>query len=240
MFDLLAIGRHDDVLDLGCGSGHLTREIRSLTDGSVVGRDPSPGMIAEAQRHASAGIAFEVGGAESLHALDRYDAIFCNSAFQWFRDPPRALAACFAALRHGGRMATQAPARTDYCPNFIEAVGALRRDSRTQGDFDGFQSPWFFLESADAYARLFTDAGFAVLSSEITEVRQRCSPAKAYEVFESGAAAGYLNPDCYAGRPSPDYFTAAREVVARQFRSQAVDDVVELAFFRIYLLARKP
>jgi trans-aconitate methyltransferase len=197
-------------------------------------------MIAEAQRQALAGVAFEVGSAESLDDLDRYDAILCNSAFQWFHDPPSALANCLAALRSGGRMAIQAPARSDYCPNFIQAVGTLRSDPRTRGDFDRFRSPWFFLESADAYARVFTDVGFAVEFSEITTVREQCTPAHAHEVFESGAAAGYLNAGCYPTPPSPDYFPAARALIARQLQSQAIDGVLELTFFRIYLLARKP
>ena len=45
---LLDIRRDDDVLDLGCGTGSLTRKIRAVTDGRVVGVDPSAGMIREA------------------------------------------------------------------------------------------------------------------------------------------------------------------------------------------------
>jgi trans-aconitate methyltransferase len=241
LFDMLRIGREDDVLDLGCGTGHLTQRIRAMTDGVVAGIDPSPGMIAEAKGGASAGVAFEVGTAESLAAVERYDAILCNSALQWFSEPSRALSNCLAALRPGGRMAVQAPARADYCPNFVRSVDALKRDSRTRRDFAGFRAPWLFLESAAEYAGLFTGVGFSVVSSEIEEARQRCTPTKAYEVFESGAAAGYLNPDHYATRPTPAYFAAAREVIARELRSQATaDGALELTFFRIYLLVRKP
>ena len=242
---MLRIDREDDVLDLGCGTGHLTQKIRAMTDGVVVGMDPSPGMIAEAEAEVEGGapakVVFEVGRAESLAAVDRYDAILCNSALQWFGESSRALSNCLAALRPGGRMAVQAPARADYCPNFVKAVDALKRDSRTRRDFAGFRFPWLFLGSAAEYAGLFADVGFSVVSSAIEEARQRCTPAKAYEVFESGAAAGYLNPDHYATRPAPGYFAAAREVIARELRSQAAaDGALELTFFRIYLLARKP
>jgi hypothetical protein len=138
-------------------------------------------------------------------------------------------------------MAVQAPARADYCPNFVRAVNGLRRDSRTRRDFAGFRSPWLFLGFAAEYAGLFADVGCSVVSSEIEEARQRCTPAKAYEVFESGAAAGYLNPDHCAAPPRPGCFAAAREVIAREFRSQAsADGTLELTFFRIYVLARKP
>jgi len=48
LLKLLRIGDNDDVLDLGCGIGHLTKKIRSLTNEKVVGVDPSEGMIKEA------------------------------------------------------------------------------------------------------------------------------------------------------------------------------------------------
>lgn len=240
VFDLLAIGKTDAVLDLGCGTGHLTNQIRQKTSGRVLGLDPAEGMIAEARRQVAPDVEFQVGAAENLNLPGQFDAIFCNSAFQWFRDPPRALAGCFAALRPEGRMAIQAPARVVYCPNFIAAVDGLRRDPRTQAVFARFKSPWVFFETAEAYADLFRSAGFTVASASIEEVQQRCSPAKAFEMFESGAAAGYLNPACYDA-PWPENFPAvAREILAREFERQAVaDGLIDLLFFRIYLLARR-
>ena len=240
VFDLLAIGPADAVLDLGCGTGHLTNQIRQKTSGKVLGLDPSEDMIAEARRQAAANVEFQVATAEELNYPDPFDAIFCNSAFQWFQDPTRALANCLAALRPGGRMAIQAPARQDYCPNFIAAVDGLRRDPRTQTTFAHFRPPWLFLETAGAYTDLFQRAGFAVVFSAIEEVKQRCPPAKAFEMFESGAAAGYLNPACYSAPWPENFAAAAREIIARGFENQAgTDGLLDLVFFRIYLLARR-
>jgi SAM-dependent methyltransferase len=39
LLDSLAIGPAEDVLDLGCGPGHLTRQIRGLTAGAGAGLD---------------------------------------------------------------------------------------------------------------------------------------------------------------------------------------------------------
>ena len=122
---MLGFERTDDVLDLGCGTGHLAQEIRVLTDGRVVGIDLSPEMIALAREAAPEGIEFLTGAAEELDMPGEFDAILCNSAFQWFTDEPRALANCFAALRPGGRMAMQVPARHEYCPTFVRAVATL-------------------------------------------------------------------------------------------------------------------
>lgn len=241
VLDMLAISRTDDVLDLGCGTGHITQAIRQQTGGNVVGIDPSDGMIAEARRAYQQDAVFHVGTAESLRMPEQFDAICCNSAFQWFRDPPRGVANCFSALRSGGRMAMQAPACTNYCPNFVLAAESLGHDHRTQETFAHFRSPWFFLETAQGYTDLFASAGFHVVTSAIERVTQRCAPTKAFEMFESGAAAGYLNPDCYDVELPSGYVATARDLIARSFHSQAESNgQVDLTFFRIYLLARKP
>jgi ubiquinone/menaquinone biosynthesis C-methylase UbiE len=241
LIDLLAIRPGDDILDLGCGTGHLTCRLAEMTSGRVVGVDPSPGMIAQARATRGEGPRFEVAAAEDLAVRAQFDAIFCNSAFQWLADPARALAACARALRGAGRMAVQAPATRAYCPNFLEGMAAVAREPATSATFARFKSPWFFLESADAYADLFRRAGFAVPVSRIETTRSWHSPEEALGVFESGAAAGYLNSDCYRG-PLPDgYGASVRRILTREFRAQAgADGRLELVFRRIYLLAVTP
>src|SRR6266571_4624037 len=49
LLGLLDIQEFEAVLDLGCGTGNLTRRIRQLTSGPVTGVDPSPGMIESAR-----------------------------------------------------------------------------------------------------------------------------------------------------------------------------------------------
>ncbi len=239
LLGLLAIRSDDDVLDLGCGTGSLARKIRPLTGGRVTGIDPSEGMISEAKSN-SAGldIDFRVGTAESLEDGAAYSVIFCNSAFQWFRDPARALLNCLRALRPGGRMGIQAPAGKAYCPNFLSAIDAVARDVGTAATFAGFRSPWYFLDSAEEYAGLFRQAGFAVPFAKIETVTTRHSTDEVMTIFESGAAAGYLNADYY-GTGLPGGYTAAfREIAARTFREQAdAGGTVELTFNRIYLVA---
>ena len=88
LLKLLEIRDNDDVLDLGCGVGNLTRKIREITKGKVVGIDPSEGMIREAiEKSIGLDITFEVKSAEELNYGNYFNVIFCNSSFQWFREP---------------------------------------------------------------------------------------------------------------------------------------------------------
>jgi ubiquinone/menaquinone biosynthesis C-methylase UbiE len=241
LFWMLRIERTDDVLDLGCGTGHLAQEIRQLTDGRVVGIDPAPEMVALAREAAPQGIEFITGSAETMDMPGQFDAVFCNSAFQWFTDAPRAIANCFAALRPGGRMVMQAPARREYCPGFIRAVATLADDARTAETWSRFHTPWAFYDTAEEYERLFLEAGFTLAGGEIEELREHCTPARAMDMFDSGAAAGYLNPACYEA-PLPDgYLEAARELILADFTAQAdTRGLLEVVFRRAYVLARKP
>jgi ubiquinone/menaquinone biosynthesis C-methylase UbiE len=67
LFDLLDIQPNDKVLDLGCGTGYLTKLIKEKTNGKVVGIDPSDGMIEKAnKKYSDQGILFHLCPAEQL------------------------------------------------------------------------------------------------------------------------------------------------------------------------------
>lgn len=239
LLDMLDLKSGEDVLDLACGPGALTARLRERTHGRVVGCDAAPGMIAEA-RSRQGGIEFVECDAARLPFAGEFDAIYCNSAFQWFRDPAAVLSGCLKALRPGGRMAMQAPAKNDFCPNFIAAVGELCQHDETRDAFARFRSPWLFLENAGNYARLFADAGFTVAESRMEAVANRCSAQQAMDIFLSGAAVAYLNPQCYAGGVPADYPARAAAIVAAALgRQSGSDGMVELTFHRIFLRAHK-
>ena len=242
LFELVAISPVDDVLDLGCGPGHLTRQISGMTAGQVSGLDVSPGMIAQARQSSSdLDVDFRVGAAEDLDAPERFDVVFCNSTLQWFRDPSRALANCRRALRRGGRLGVQAPAGRDYCPVFTRATAAVLADPRTAETYRRFHPPWFFLNTAGAYADLCRAAGLEVRFSCLEPTEERCTPAEVMRRFESGAAAGYLNSEYYRGGCAAGYLEAARERITATIHSLAeADGLVALVFNRLYLLAVRP
>ena len=241
LFDLLRIMGTDDVLDIGCGTGNITRKIADQTSGKVVGIDTSERMIEETKQNGSdQGIIFEACPVEHMPYTDSFDVIFCNSAFQWFTNPEPALKSCFRTLRQNGRMGIQAPAGNIYSPNFMEAVENVRVDPRLMAQFASFQAPWLFLETPQDYRMLFEKAGFEVLHSQIDRVESTHTPEAVFRIFDSGAAAGYLNQAFYRLTMSDDYAGNFRKVVRKSFERQAnANGQVDLVFFRIYLLARK-
>ena len=241
LFDLLQIKETDAVLDVGCGTGNLTKIIAEKTRGRVVGIDASEQMIEEAKRNYShLDIRFEVCPAERMPYMDSFDVIFCNSTFQWFKNPEPALKSCFGALRHHGKMGLQAPARHIYSPNFIAAIDQVKIDPRLMEQFASFQAPWLFLETPEEYMMLFERSGFEVLHARIDRVVSTHTPEEVFKIFDSGASAGYLNPEFYRLPISSDYADTFREVVKESFERQATaDGQVDLVFFRVYLLVRK-
>lgn len=241
VFDLISIGEKDDVLDLGCGTGSLTNKIRSMTGGKVAGIDPEGEMIVKAvEKYGGLDITFRVMPVEKLDYRESFDVIYCNSTFQWFRNPALALKNIHLALKTGGRIGIQAAARKVYCPVFIKAINDVKKDPRTGEAFSHFKEPWFFLDTAGEYSQLFKAAGFEVRYSKIEQTTTVNTAQEVLKIFDSGAAAGYLNQVYYSLPLSKDYAADFREIVEKSFLKQADSDGnVELTFNRIYLLACK-
>jgi ubiquinone/menaquinone biosynthesis C-methylase UbiE len=101
------------VLDLGCGTGVVTRAIaaRDGFAGTVTGIDQSPEFIAAAQRLAADDgvgdrVQFAVG---DVHALDlpaaTFDAVVAHTLISHVRDPLAVLAEAARVVRPGGSVA---------------------------------------------------------------------------------------------------------------------------------------
>ena len=238
---LLAIPPGAAILDVGCGTGNLTADLGRITSGRVVGVDPAAGMIRRSlDLYGAGGIDFRVMGAESLDYDGEFDILFCSSTFQWFNRPDAVLERFHRALRPGGRVGVQAPATSLFCPNFIRAIEHCRRTPRLDALYARFRSPWFFLESAEAYAELFSRAGFRVTHCRIEEERSCHTVDDAVDIFRSGAAAGFLGPDCFSVPLPEDFGPQVLQGVRESFAGEADSHgMVELLFHRLFVVAEK-
>jgi trans-aconitate 2-methyltransferase len=143
-FDLLALvepcpgGR---VVDLGCGTGELTRTMHERTGASAtLGIDSSEAMLARAKSHAGHGLSFELEDIGDWVAAGPLDLVFSNAALHWVDDHRDLFARLTAALRPGGQLAVQMPANHDHASHLVaervaseepfrEALGGYMRRS---------------------------------------------------------------------------------------------------------------
>jgi len=242
LLNLLNIQNGEDVLDLGCGPGNITKEIALITKGRILGVDISEGMINEALKvnNNFHNVKYLVRNSENLGFHEEFDSIYCNSAFQWFTNPKTVLSECFKSLKSNGKIGIQAPATKLYCPNFVEAIEKANRDTDIKKIFSNYKNPWFFLESAEEYRKLFENCGFTVSYVEIVTESNYYTPGQVYKNFQSGAENGYFNQAFYSIPLSEAYIHNFRNLVKEEFSKQAnVSGMVELKFNRIYLTAYK-
>lgn len=242
LLSLLLIQHGEDVLDLGCGPGHITKKIAQITDGTVMGVDISQGMIEQAisSNSGPSNLSYSLMDAENFELPINFDVIVCNSSFQWFKKPEQVLINCFNVLNQGGRIGVQAPATQLYCPNFVAAIEKISTYLDTREVFKYFKSPWFFLESKEEYEKIFQNCGFEIIYSELRDESNTFSIEQAYKVFQSGAENGYLNKSFYTVPLTDEYITAFRELVKESIKEQADSSgMIDLKFKRIYIIAKK-
>lgn len=153
---LLAPQSGERILDLGCGTGHLTAQI-AASGAQVLGIDRSPEMVTAA-RKAYPNLKFEVADARELPFRSEFDAVFSNATLHWIHEPARVIQSFWNALRPGGR--------------FVAEFGGKGNVGRMQIAFDqalvelrlsrpGEVNPWYY-PSVSEYATLLENNNFEV------------------------------------------------------------------------------
>lgn len=94
------------VLDLGCGTGQLTRRLtEQYPDAEIVGLDASAGMLGEARERLGTRADLVRADAQFLpFAPASADVVVCTESFHWYGDQRRALTALAEVLRPGGQL----------------------------------------------------------------------------------------------------------------------------------------
>jgi trans-aconitate 2-methyltransferase len=101
--------RPQTVVDLGCGTGNVTRVLRSRwADARITGVDGSPQMLAEA-RQTGMDIVWEQSDLAAWNPPEQFDVVFSNAALHWLDDHPVLFARLCAKVAAGGALAVQMP-----------------------------------------------------------------------------------------------------------------------------------
>jgi len=141
------------VLDLGCGTGHLTAAMAEA-GAAVVGLDRSAEMLAAA-RAAHPDLRLVRADAGRFAVAEPFDAVFTNAALHWMADLDAVLASVADALRTGGRFVGEFGA----AGNVAAIVDAVIDELASRGSVA--DSPWYFPTVA-AFATALEAHGFAV------------------------------------------------------------------------------
>jgi trans-aconitate methyltransferase len=154
LVELLAPHPGERVLDLGCGTGHLTAQI-AAAGATVVGLDHSNSMLAQA-RATHPGLEFVYGDARYLAFSMPFDAVFSNAVLHWIPDAALVIRSVCRSLKVGGRFVAEFGGR-----NNVRELRALLRRAAEGRQLRFVEPPWYF-PSVSEYASLLESEGMEV------------------------------------------------------------------------------
>ncbi len=154
LLELLAPHAGELILDVGCGTGHLTAAI-AQSGARVVGLDRSPAMI-EAARQRYPTLEWHLDDIRSFLYPQPFDAIFSNATLHWIREPEAVVERLARLLRPGGRLVLEMGGRGNVAAvcSAVEKVLQARLAIRPA-------NPWYF-PALGEYAALLEAHGFEV------------------------------------------------------------------------------
>ncbi len=153
LLELLEAKPGERVLDLGCGTGHLTAKI-SEAGAEVTGADSSLSMIAQARQNYPK-LKFQLADAREFTVPEPLDAVFSNATLHWIKQPEMVIERVAAALRPGGRFALEFGAKHNIERIRLGLEAALLRRGVAA------ECPWYY-PSLGEYTTLLEKHGFAI------------------------------------------------------------------------------
>ena len=156
LIKLLAPRDGERILDLGCGTGHLTNQIAAV-GAEVIGIDKSTTMIEEARR-LYPNLRFELADATCFHFDQPFDAVFSNAAIHWMKDQASVARCICEALKPGGRFVAEFGGKGN-----IRAIRTALTDAvRAAGEEVSFEPFARYYPTIGEHATLLEAQGFRV------------------------------------------------------------------------------
>jgi len=156
LIELLAPNEGETILDLGCGTGDLAKELADYGS-EITGVDKSKKMIEQARAKFPT-ITFMVQDATELEFESEFDAVFSNAALHWIKQPVQALACMHKSLKQGGRFVAEFGGKGNVYALYNEIIRQIAAAGYT---FKEDRFPWFFPSIAE-YSSLMEQVGFRV------------------------------------------------------------------------------
>ena len=157
--DRLELTGDEVVLDAGCGSGRVTRELaRRVPRGTIYAVDAAPSMVAHAAAALGDAATVLCQDLARLDLPEPVDVVFSNATFHWISDHAVLFAALHRNLRPGGRLLAQCGGRGNI-DAFRRTADAVAAQPPFAPYFAGWRGPWNYASAQDTAKRLRA-AGF--------------------------------------------------------------------------------
>ncbi|HSC27205.1 MAG TPA: methyltransferase domain-containing protein [Vicinamibacterales bacterium] len=234
------------VLDIGCGTGRLTRELVDVMgEGHVVAVDRSEAMLKEASRgdwqyrgrrlhdvsERPMRVHFVRADAARLPFAAAFDAVFSTATFHWVADHDALFAGIYRVLAPGGRLVAQCGGG----PNLRvlhDRVHRLMESREYRSYFTDWRDPWHYAEVPATMIRL-ERAGFSAVNVTLEPAPTPMPDAERYTDFLSCVCVRYH----VARLPE----SVQPSFVAALTREAGCDDPpFTLDYWRLNISARKP
>ncbi len=207
------------ILDLGCGTGHLTAKIAEA-GADVIGLDASPAMIGQARQNFPH-ISFVLQDAARMTFLQEYEAVFSNAALHWMPDLDAVVHRVHDALKSGGRFVAEMGA----AGNVLTIERAIESVARRYLA-NAMPAKRTYYPSIEECRALLSNHGFQV---EMAEAFDRPTPLEGEAGMENWIRQFKLY--YFEALPQPDAAKAIREV-AEELRPIAFRDGQWIADYR--------
>jgi trans-aconitate methyltransferase len=192
LLELLEAKVGERILDLGCGTGHLTEQI-AASGAEVVGVDRSSDMIRQAKEEYPA-LQFEVMDAREIAFAELFDAVFSNATLHWIKEPEKVIARIAAVLRPRGRFVAEFGGKG----NVGALMTAVEQAWRKVGVSGPTPDPWYYPSVAE-YAGLLEkhrlEVTYAILFDRPTPLEDGERGLRNWLKMFGGSFLGQLSAD---------------------------------------------
>jgi len=175
LIQVAALNSGERVLDVGCGTGVVTRLAAERTGSRVAGLDLNPGMLAVARSvtPAEMSIDWHEASAETIPLPDEdFDVVLCQMTLQFVPDKPAAVREMHRVLVPGGRLVLNSPGQMQAIFSIME--GALARHLSPEAS--GFLKAVFSMHDPGEVRDLLTAEGFRDVGVQTKTVPLRLPP----------------------------------------------------------------
>jgi len=150
LIKLAAPERGSKILDLGCGTGYLSKKMSDIVGpkGKVIGIDPNPYRLQLARKkYVAPSLVFQEGSAEVIPG-EAYDLVFTNHVLHWCKNRPRAFAEIARCLKPKGKIACSCCLQSDSEDDTFKFVSQEHQKYLatfvTEAEFHEFEMEYHF------------------------------------------------------------------------------------------------